>query len=55
MNVNKFPPSGIYAALKALEIEGMVDVTCIGVEFYGMCSNVLFPALRTLKIGYMGN
>ena len=30
-------------------------MTCIGVEFYGMCNNVLFPALRTLRIGDMQN
>ncbi|XP_030940104.1 putative disease resistance protein RGA4 [Quercus lobata] len=47
------PTLGHLPYLKALEIAGMVDVTCIGVEFYGMCSNVLFPALRTLRIGYM--
>ena len=28
-------------------------MTCIGVEFYGICSNVLFPSLRTLKIQSM--
>ncbi|XP_050255741.1 disease resistance protein RGA2-like [Quercus robur] len=55
-NCNKceqVPTLGHLPCLKALAIWGMNDVTCIGVEFYGMCSNVLFPALRTLTIGSM--
>ncbi|KAF3958811.1 hypothetical protein CMV_016317 [Castanea mollissima] len=47
-NCEQVPTLGHLPCLKALEIKGMDDVTCIGVEFYGMRSNVLFPALRTL-------
>ncbi|KAM4113701.1 hypothetical protein ACJW30_04G015900 [Castanea mollissima] len=47
-NCEQVPTLGHLPCLKALEIKGMHDVTCIGVEFYGMRSNVLFPALRTL-------
>ncbi|KAK9997549.1 hypothetical protein SO802_022235 [Lithocarpus litseifolius] len=47
------PPLGHLRCLKALVIHEMNEVTCIGVEFYGMCSNVLFPSLRTLTIGFM--
>ncbi|KAM4105782.1 hypothetical protein ACB094_04G018700 [Castanea mollissima] len=47
-NCEQVPTLGHLPCLKALVIEGTDDVTCIGVEFYGMRSNVLFPALRTL-------
>ncbi|XP_075662464.1 putative disease resistance protein RGA1 [Castanea sativa] len=47
-NCEQVPTLGHLPCLKALEIKGMDDVTCIGVEFYGMRSDVLFPALRTL-------
>ncbi|XP_075661775.1 putative disease resistance RPP13-like protein 1 [Castanea sativa] len=47
-NCEQVPTFGHLPCLKALEIKGMDDVTCIGVEFYGMRSDVLFPALRTL-------
>ncbi|XP_075662491.1 putative disease resistance protein RGA4 [Castanea sativa] len=47
-NCEQVPTLGHLPCLKALEITGMDDVRWIGVEFYGMRSNVLFPALRTL-------
>ncbi|KAF3946621.1 hypothetical protein CMV_027134 [Castanea mollissima] len=47
-NCEQVPTLGHLPCLKALEIKEMDDVTCIGVEFYGMRSDVLFPALRTL-------
>nr|POF21003.1 putative disease resistance protein rpp1 [Quercus suber] len=53
MKCEQVPTLGHLPCLKALEIWGMYDVTCIGVEFYGMCSNVLFPSLRTLTIKYL--
>ena len=49
------PTLGHLPCLKALQIHEMIDVKCIGVEFYGMCSNVLFPSLRTLRILQMIN
>ncbi|KAF3949674.1 hypothetical protein CMV_024486 [Castanea mollissima] len=52
-NCEQVPTLGHLPCLKALEIKGMDDVTCIGVEFYGMRSNVLFPALRTLTFRCM--
>ncbi|KAM3750137.1 hypothetical protein ACB098_04G014600 [Castanea mollissima] len=47
-NCEQVPTLGHLPCLKALKIKEMDDVTCIGVEFYGMRSDVLFPALRTL-------
>ena len=47
------PTLGHLPCLKALEMREMNDVICIGVEFYGTCSNVLFPKLRTLTIRCM--
>ncbi|KAM4105781.1 hypothetical protein ACB094_04G018600 [Castanea mollissima] len=52
-NCEQVPTLGHLPCLKALEIKGMGDVTCIGVEFYGMRSDVLFPALRTLTFWNM--
>ena len=51
----RVPTLGHLPCLKALQIREMNDVKCIGVEFYGMCSNVLFPSLRTLAFRGMNN
>ena len=51
----RVPTLGRLPCLKTLQIHKMNDVKCIGVEFYGICSDVLFRSLRTLAIRGMNN
>ena len=49
------PTLGHLPCLRVLQIEGMNNVRCVGIEFYsdGNHINTLFPALRRLKMEWM--
>ena len=52
-NCEKVPTLGHLPCLKTLEIVEMNNVKCIGVEFYGKYSEVLFPALTSLMFSHL--
>ncbi|KAF3951589.1 hypothetical protein CMV_022779 [Castanea mollissima] len=51
----EIPTLGHLPCLRVLQIEGMNNVRCVGIEFYsdGNHINTLFPALRRLKMEWM--